>query len=599
MSRNKYWLLSIGHKEIYGSAGLSLDEIKSELGRYDLNSMLELSAKIGVILFNTAGDISLLQHGQVNMIRSFYDNEAERKDFERRLNQVIYRLQIPKNGWGLYTKNSILLFLKIALENCPPTGGKPMSLEVAPVISKILLSITDYLNEQDFQTPKILLPKVEMSRKLREYIFRRLNFSDNQKYPNPLYRQLKIINFLKAQRNGAMFAKHFKDATGVSLKTYFEAGAMLTAHWGVPNRDFKLNDAWHVRREYLSNTKLHKAEVKKLYDLLVFNPDTYESQYANSVKILSEKDIYTYNYLFLMQTPLVPILDKLLTCPSPEYLINKVTEGAYRIVSDYLRKGGTQNEELKKKYNHLPQYWGKAFESYAHLRLKNTFGKNYRKIKEEDRKRADGLFEGKETIILFEYKSIHPSYKALITGSAQDLEKPYEQCFGKKHGIVQMTSHAEDIQTGKFKLRSTLKDKKILPVLVISEYLPSEPLHYKFFRELLAANLVNYNKNYLLPFIYLTIEEAEYLEALAAEKNVDELEQLLVDFSRKIHNLDLENDLSFKNFIFSKGISVPTNKTIMDGYETYTDKLLRHHFPIEYKKGFPPNKKMPKNGHLS
>lgn len=595
MGRNKYWLLSIGHKEIYGKAGLSLDEIKTELGRYDLNSMLELTAKMGVILFNTAGDISFLQHGQVNMVRSFYDDEAERKDFEKRINQVIYRLQIPKNGWGLYTKNSTLLFLKIVLENCPITGGKLMNPEVAPTISKILLSITDYLNEQDFQTPKLLLPEAEMSRRLREYIFRRLNFSDNQNYPNPLYRQLKIIDFLKAQRNGVMFAKHFKDATGISLKTYFEAGAMLTAHWGIPNRDFKLDHAWYIRREYLLNTKLRKREVKKLYDLLVFNPDTYKIQYANSISILNEEDIYTYNYLFLMQTPLVPILDKLLTCPSPEYLINKVTEGAYRIVSDYLRKEGSQKEEFKKKYNLLPQYWGKAFESYAHLRLKNTFGKNYRKIKEEDRKRADGLFEGKEAIILFEYKSIHPSYKALITGSSQDLEKPYGQCFGKKHGIVQMISHAEDIQNGKFKLRSTLKDKKILPVLVISEYLPSEPLHYKFFRELLTHNRVNYNKNYLLPFIYLTIEEAEYLEALAADKGVDELEQLLVDFSLKVHNLDLENDLSFKNFIFSRGINVPANKTIINGYEIYTDKLLRRHFPIEYKKKYP----VPGTEHLS
>jgi hypothetical protein len=67
MTRNSYLIFSIGYKAIYGSNGLTFDEIKKELGRFDLNSMFELSAKIGVILFNTAGDVSQLQNGQVNL----------------------------------------------------------------------------------------------------------------------------------------------------------------------------------------------------------------------------------------------------------------------------------------------------------------------------------------------------------------------------------------------------------------------------------------------------------------------------------------------------------------------------------------------------
>jgi hypothetical protein len=146
-----------------------------------------------------------------------------------------------------------------------------------------------------------------------------------------------------------------------------------------------------------------------------------------------------------------------------------------------------------------------------------------------------------------------------------------------------MIIHAEDIYSGSFALKSSLGSRKILPVLVVSSFLPSEPLNYNFYEQLLLKNGVKFNKYYMLPFIYLTIEEAEYLEALAMEMSPDGLEEILIEYSKKIHTLDIENDFSFKNFLFSKGIRLPINKSIMDGYAAYTDKLLRRHFPKEFK----------------
>jgi hypothetical protein len=578
MARNNYRIFSIGYKAIYGSNGLTFDEIKKELGRFDLNSMFELSAKIGMILFNTAGDISQLQNGQLNMIRSLYTDETERTDFAKRLNQALRRQQIPQNSWGIYSKQSILLFQKLALENCRQEGGEMMSPEVSSDISKILLSISDYINEHDFEPPKIELPKRILAERLRAYMFRCLSFSNNEKYPNPLYRQRKIINFLRAQQKGFTFAKYFKDATGVSLKAYFEAGATLSAKWGLPKLDFNIDEAWFVRREYFTNTQFRKSEVSKLYNLLTMDTGSYSDQYADTLKVLGGNDIYNYNFLTFMRKPLVPILENVITCPSPEYLVAKVTEGAYRIVSDYLNESN-----MKKQYDNLPNYWGKAYESYAHIRLRGAFGKNYRRVPEEQHKRADGMFEGKQSVILFEYKSIHIPYKGLITGDAQDLAKPYDHCFGKSQGVAQMVTHAEDIYDGSFSLKQPLGSRKILPVLVISSFLPSEPLHYNFFEKFLLGNGVKFNKYYMLPFIYLTIEEAEYLEALAAIMTPDELEKILIEFSNKIHTLDKENDFSFKNFLFSKGIQIPINKQIMDDYTAYTDKLIKHHFPKEYR----------------
>lgn len=579
MGRNNYRIFSIGYKAIYSRNGLTFDEIKKEPSNYDLNSMLELSAKIGVILFNTSGDLSLLQSGQLNMIRALYVDESERKEFAKLLNQTLRRQQIQQNGWGMYSKHSILLFQKLALENCPQEGGIMMSPEVSSDISKILLSITDHIDEHDFEPPKIELPKKILAERLREYMFRRLSFSNNEKYPNPLYRQLKIISFLKSQRKGFTFAKYFKDATGVSLKAYFEAGAALSAKWGVPKKDFNIDDAWFVRREYFSNTRFRKSEVSKLYNLLVMDTSSYNDQYAESLKALHGKDIYNYNFLTFIRKPLVPILENIITCPSPEYLVAKVTEGAYRIVSDYLNESG-----LKKQYDNLPNYWGRAYESYAHIRLKATFGNGYKRVPEERlRKRSDGMYEGKKSVILFEYKSIHIPYKGLVTGCAQDLANVYDHCFGKDQGIAQMVTHAEDIYSGNFRLKQHLGSRKILPVLVISSFLPSEPLGYNFFEKSLLSKGVRFNKYYMQPFIYLTIEEAEYLEALATIMNPDGLEEILIEFSNKIHTLDKENDFSFKNFLFSKGLQIPINKNIMDGYKNYTDKLLRRHFPSEYR----------------
>lgn len=45
VNRNNYLIFSIGYKAIYGKNGLDFDAIKKTLGGFDLNSMLELSAK--------------------------------------------------------------------------------------------------------------------------------------------------------------------------------------------------------------------------------------------------------------------------------------------------------------------------------------------------------------------------------------------------------------------------------------------------------------------------------------------------------------------------------------------------------------------------
>jgi hypothetical protein len=577
MARNNYRIFSIGYKEIFGMNGLSLEEIKRALSRFDLNSMLELSAKLGIVLFHTAGNDKQSSIGQLNLIRSLYTDEAERIDFAKKLNNALRRQQAT-DGWGLYSKNSILLFLKLSLENSPLTGGTMMSPEISSELSKILLGLTDYIDKNDFEPPKLIMPESYLSVKLREYMFRRLSFNGDEKYPNPLYRHLQIIKHLKAQEKDFKFAQYFKQATSVSLKTYFEAGAMLSAKWGVKNESFNLDDTWYIRREYFSTTRISEKDVNRIYDLLVLKPDDYGTKYVTSLKVLGGKDIYTYNYLILMQTPLVPILENILTCPSPEYLVARVTEGAYRIVSDYLNESGQ-----KREYNNLPTYWGKAYERYAHIRLKNTFGKLYKEVPEEESKRADGIFEGEQAVLLFESKSIHISYKASVTGSADDLENPLKQCFGKKHGIVQIVKHAEDIHSGNFRLKTKLGNRKILPILILSEYLPSEPLHYKFFEELLNTNKVKFTQSFLLPFIYLTIEEVEYLEALATVMSADDIEKLLIEYSHKIHNLDIENDFSFKNFLFAKNIHIPLNQAIMTGYKKYTDKILKYHFPEEFE----------------
>lgn len=573
MSTNDYRITSLGYREIYGSEGMTIDEIKVTLKEYDLDGLLEFSTKLGIILFHTSGGPKQLNIGQRNIIRSLYEDETERKAFVQVLSQAVNRTQ-SKDVWGLFSKHSALLFLKLALENSPTKGGKLVSPEWTPEIAKMLLSLTDYIDDRDFK-PTALVLSADYSRvKLREFMFRRLVFTVEQKFPNPLYRNLKIINYLAAHHSDFGFSKYFKEATGVSLKIYYDIGTMLAMRWGIKKDDFKLDQDWYIdKRTHFKDVKVSEDTLQKLYKLLTFSPKDFADIYSWSLGVLSGKDIYDYNYLFLRKFPLVEIADNLLASPSPEYLVSKITEGAYMIVSDHLRDKG-----LTKEYNLLPSLWGGGFEHYADTRLKKIFGSNYHKVPEEKSQRADGIYEGKQSILLFEEKSIHISYKASVTGSEQDLATPLGQCFGKKKGIVQAVNHAKDIVDGKFSLKDSLGKRKILPILIVSDYLPAEAFHYMFYEKMLSNNGIKLNETYLLPFIYISIEEVEYLEAIATEMSGDEIEQLLIDYSQKVSKADINNDFSFKNHLYSRGINIPLNESLMSDFEKHTKRLMKSYF---------------------
>ena len=569
---NEYRVISFGYQQLYGRNGMTLDEIREFLKGYDQRALIEFCTKLGIILFQTTGGMDNFKNGQVNIVRSLYLDENERKQFAVLLNKAVRATQAT--SWGLYSKHAGLFLLKLTLENCPKEGGKMPTQEFWQKLSVVLLSLTDYLESKDSHFTNFVLPADYSRIKIREFMFRRLKFTVEEKFPNPLYRHLKIIKYLKKQQPNFDFDGYFKAATGVSLRTFYDICTMLAAKWGIKKQDFfKDENGWFINKDqHFKEVKVSKNTINKIYDLLVLKPDDYQQVYEWSKGILQGKDFYEYNYLFLMKLPLVDF-GYVLACPSPEYFISKVTEGPYRIVSDYLKQIGKEQ-----KYKSLPSYWGGAYEQYAAESLSNVFGSNYKKVAVGKTKRADGIYEGKKAILLFETKSIHISYKATVTGNADDLNKPYEQCFGSKHGVVQAVTHAQDIYEGRFALKTKLNGRKILPIVVTSDFLPTESFHYMFFQKLLKQNGVAFNKSYLLPFIYITIEEVEFLEALATEKSADEIEQILIDFSSKISQPHVENDFSFKNYLFSSGINIPLNKSIMADFDKHTSRLMKSYF---------------------
>jgi hypothetical protein len=569
---NEYRIISLGYEQVYGQKGMTLDEIREFLKDYDQRVLIELCTKLGIILFQTVGGLENFRNGQVNIVRSLYTDEDERKEFTALLNKAVK--DTPAVSWGLYSKHSTMFLLKLALENCPAEGGKMPTQDFWSKISRVLMSLNDYLESKDSDFTKLIVPQDYSRAKIREFMFRRLKFTVHETFPYPLYRNLRIIKYLKKQQPDFDFEGYFKTATGLSLRTFSDICTMLSLKWVVKNKDFfKDENGWFIYKDqHFREVKISKTVLNKIYDLLVLKPDEYQEQYELSKNILKGNDDYEYNYLFLMKLPLIDF-GNILSCPSPEYFISKVTEGPYRIVSDHLNKIGEEQ-----KYKNMPSYWGKAYEKYANESLSNVFGSNYKNVAEGEFKRPDGIYEGKNTILLFETKSIHISYKATITGNADDLKNPFEQCFGPKHGVIQAVTFAKDIYEGKFELKSKLNGRKILPIVVTSDFIPTEPFHYAFFQKLLKQNGVELNKPYLLPFIYLSIEEVELLEAMATEKSTDEIEQILVDFSDKISQPNLENDFSFKNYLFSKGINIPLNKTIWNDFEKHTDRLKAEYF---------------------
>ena len=570
----KYLVLSFGYEDLVGITGSGgIERIKVQIKEYNLYAILESCSKISLTLLNRGVANPL---GQAELLNGIFPDKKQRIRFYEKA-----RAKAAGSPWAIFNQQSVLTLVKIALTNCPIEGGKSVDTSNIEQLGYWLLILNDECFAEE--TGRIALPSKEHEReRLMKALARYQFFHISERLGYKMGRFRWIVDYFKSKNpHGINIEKLFSEATGgISLDDYMTVCSSLLVKWvNISTKEkVDLTNDWVACPEvYFRETKLDKNSIDKVLNMIAMLPQEFESSYEQSVKqILSGEEQFHYNFMPLVWKPLVWYQDKkCFICPSVEYLFDKVTEGIYRMIETFLWK-----ESRTKERDTFSTAWGDAFEQYIKSCLTGAFGKNFhpsptdRRNKEE---MADGVIDSPGFVFIVETKNMHWSYKTMVTGNLEDSGSSLNQLFTGK-GLAQIAKCIRKYKKGEWVLPIDTKDKQFIPLLIVSEGIPGDAYNRRLY-EVAAdkAKSIIHDKD-VLPFIILTAEEVEILEAIAAERGAEEAIQMLAEYAHlylEKNELGFVRDaISFKNYLYHKGYEKPQISTNNKRLLKYFDDVM-------------------------
>lgn len=570
----KYLVLSFGYNDLVGLSGVKgLERIEKEIKQYNLYAVLETCAKISITLLNRGMANPL---GQAELLGGIFPNKEQRiRYFDKA------RAAAAGSPWTIFNQQSVVTLVKMAFMHCPIESGKSVTPENVEQVGYWLLHINDECFAKESGS-RIVLPSREHEReRLREAMARYQFFHGSERLGYKIGRYRWIVDYFKAKKpHGIDIEKLFLESTGgIPLDDYMTVCSSLLVKWvNISTKKVDLTQDWVTCTDvYFKNTKLSKDSIERVVESIAMLPQEFKALYDESVsEILGGHDEFHYNFMPFVWKPLVWFQDKeCFICPSAEYLFDKVTEGIYRGIETSLRQ---------KKQNKLRDTfaiaWGDAFEQYINSCFKSAFKKDYitgiidSTTKEQE---VDGIINSQSFIFVVETKSLHWPYKTIVSGKIEESNTAIEQLFIKK-GLAQIARCIKKIKNGQIAPSVDIKGKWIIPVLVIAETMPQDTYNRKLYETIADKAKSIVNDGGVLPFIILTAEEIEILEAIAVERGSDLALQILAEYSHMYlgkNEISLTpNAIGFKNYLYFRGFENPEKSTNNKRLLTHFDDVM-------------------------
>jgi len=576
-SHQDYLAVIYGYERIYGFSGGSIDRIAKEVSGYNLFSILETLSKIALKLYSKG---FLNNETQIRLIRDIFAGDLGLR--KKILDTIVKGKSLV---WVIFSEQSILTLLKIVLVHSKKDGGKLIKPKDVGKVGHWLLLASDIWAGSEIE-PSVTTPVSYQREKIREYLTRQHFLMVRERLPYKLVRFNEMLKSIKTKSADFDIEDIFLKATnGVSLDNYIYVCFLLIVNWvNKTTKEPDITKEWLVCRDKLfENVKSSGKEIDDTLFLLLLNIDNYKNDYEKDVKeVLGNKDFHPFNFLQFQKHPLIPVNQKCFVCPSPHFLMEKISEGTYRIIENYLKANS-----LNKKRNLLPTVWGDVFEDYIHQCFtpvfKHQYIKNYTINGEE---KFDGVINGQSAIFLIEDKYAHWTYKAKLIGKRADMFPTLKQIFSDSKnikGLGQITRGIKEIENGKWHLPFNTSGKKIVPVIIVGEIMPLDAFNRKMYEDIAKKAGVFYENESVLPFIILDTEEIEMIEAIATRDGTDTVENLLVQYSLifKERNPDgyVRRSLSFKNHLHSIRYPVPNNVRLLKKFDKIAKLVTNKAFP--------------------
>lgn len=557
------------HKEVFDEAAKTEAQIIDGLKEFSSLTILHICTKLMLFLSSEGAKrpdkqtelaVGLLSLETRERLQAFIENSDEEAP------SILIFHHCP-----------VMMMVKLNLEHNDEGGLELTTEETRMKFASLLISLSDiWLADDrlkggagDKQQRRYFIEG------FRAYQARQLlQENDSEPMINLLTRGRYFLDKARADKR-LSFDDTFRAATGMELSLYMDILLMLTAQWTI-NVDTKKLDDISVRsvEEYFKHTTLKPEQIDDFLGIVGFRVGEYSTLNKACLEMISmPEDDHLVNFITFMKKPILRYDNKFL-CLSPNFLLLQLTEGPYNIVREALK--GTNQEHL------LPIVWGDAYEQYVLERLSATFGSAvHQKITDSNgAESVDVLIDLDDVALITEIKYPHWSFRARITGKREDMRgyldkiaryNPKKEKLGqpkvdKKKGLGQIRQFIEKVENGTVTPPTDLSKKLLVPVLIVGEEYPVDPLNRQLLEGVAASEGCLMPKNTsVMPFVLLTSEEVELIESLVESIGLEETKKLFMAFVMRLHPSYREDGyakrpMSFKNEIFNRKIRVPNNK---------------------------------------
>lgn len=450
-------------------------------------------------------------------------------------------------------------------------------------ICRLLLIANDFLNLDDDKKANNLTDR-------RGFVLNWLrNWQFNQYFEHvtstmmKLSRQWILLNeFLPKYYD---IETDFIEATnGVSLKRFFEILAVFITHF----HNMKPGIHWLSKEKMCSTIKANKNEIEIITDKWSVTPDKYIIAYDewNNSKPVKDSYIPYFDYVTLKNTPLIEARSGELICPVLPFLLAKIVDGAFFILTDFLN-----NKEAIKR-NKFHESLGYAYQDYAHKLIEFIgFYDNKGKWEIESSpklKSRNGLIELSDSYlqrgdiaISFEHKGLRPDTEYLRGGQGNRILGPDEEVMNKLDSNTSV-SYEEGSKTDKGLLTKGLwqqakvgkflaswaeenfrvRPKIIFPIITNLAHVRVDEVSRGIYLNLLIEKAKLYSDDFWSKPQWMNINDLETLAAIAEEGILD-IEKLLTEKNSRYPDMQFDDFLcqnfNKKNYVFNKLFNTAIN----------------------------------------
>lgn len=553
-------------KEFYGKPKLSVDEIINRIQTYDRDAVLIILSKWQVLLQKRYSQNPYFQLGLARLMMN-------RSQYKRLRNKIKRKPRI------IFSHDVVLGLMKLNLQYNTEGGNNLDKNHQSRGLFKLLVSLNSHY-------VKDVLPEVDSRSEYRDELLEGLRYSmakqalgiNSSEVLHELYRGKRIIEHLDNEH--LVFRRKFREHTNLEIEEYQEILFLLLLDWGFPV-DVKSVDKVVFKNlgNYFSKSNISPEKVRSVIDLQGLRPEQFNSlnkTYNQAGRLEGQDD--QWNYITFFNKQLVE-LEGGLICLSPASLIHQLSDGPYNIVRQQFKDDNDLHS-----LTDLPNWWGKAYEGYILERLKLMFGDRLTAtnvLLNNGDESIDAVVELDDTVLLVEIKYPHWKFSSRIDPSRDEVITHIKKFVDRKKGLGQIKKFLEHKDSGNLRQNFDFKNKLIVPVLIMGEDYPPDPLNRQLINDYAKEQRLLPEGDTVLPFILLTSNEVEIMEGFVEQHGVTMLENFIRMFSGGF--LDSENKpilrrpTTFLNVFVLNQIPVQNSKSLsnsLDGlYESLKSKF--------------------------